>query len=431
MRRLGGLLVLLLPLQAHAAPLVLDAEFSAYCHALTRPLHPNLPHTDTASFVLVADDDINAFVTPEHVVHVNSGLFLKATGNNDIQGVLAHELGHVASQHLLRVHDNLRTATLTGIAGALVGVGAAVAGAPQVAAAAMTTGQAGAIAQMLRFSRTQEQEADQRAIAALHAAGFSAQGMVNTFDKLRVEGQLAYGSLPPYLLTHPLPQNRIQSLQRAVAGEQGVATTSSAQPDFERIAAKVYALSHSPATTLRKYADSSPASRYAQALARLGQGQLDAASTLVSGLLAEAPADPFYQETAATIALQRGKLDDAVAGFARIVKVHPDLLLIRYQLANTLLADEKPAEALPHFRTLTQQWRVWAEPWRGLGLSYGKTGQLALSHLAMAQAALYSADTADARQQLELAKTYLAKTPDAEAQGWADDMDAALRRGES
>lgn len=433
MRTWGALLAgMLLPWQAMAMSLVLDSEFSAYCKQLTAPLAPALPHTDTVSFVLVADDGINAFVTPENVVHVNSGLFLRAAGNNDIQGVLAHEMGHVASQHLLRVHDNLRTATLTGIAGALVGVGAAVAGAPQVAAAAITGGQAGAIAQMLKFSRTQEQEADQRAIAALHAAGYSAKGMVNTFEKLRVDGQLSYGSLPPYLLTHPLPQARLQSLQTALAKEGNLSTPSPArQPDFDRISAKVYALTHTPAATLRKYGGSGEADRYAQAIARMGQGRMDDAAGLLGGLLAAHPADPFYQEMAAQIALERGKLDDAVAGFRKVLAAHPELTLVRYQLATALLAQDKAGEALPQFRTVTEQWRVWAEPWRGLGIAYGKLGKLPLSHLALAQAAIYSADSAEARQQLEIARNYLGKTPDAEAQGWADDIDAALQRGES
>src|SRR5690606_34848202 len=104
---------------------------------------PSMPHTRNVSYVLVADDNLNAFVDAEHVIHLNSGLFLKAKGSSDVQGVIAHELGHVAGQHILQLHGEHKTSMITGLAGAAVGIGAAIVGAPQVAAAAMTTGQAG------------------------------------------------------------------------------------------------------------------------------------------------------------------------------------------------------------------------------------------------------------------------------------------------
>ncbi|MFZ2587149.1 MAG: M48 family metalloprotease [Alphaproteobacteria bacterium] len=418
-------LLSLLAATAHAQTMVLDAEFSDYANRLTKPLLGNLPHTQGVSFVLIGDDSLNAYVDAEKVVHVHAGLFLNAKGSGDIQGVLAHELGHISSQHLLKMGDNIKTATLSAIAGAVVGVGAAVAGAPQVAAAAMAGGQALGVSQMLKFSRTQEQEADQRGIAALHGAGYSAQGMLNTFNRLRLDTQLSYGSLPPYLLTHPLPETRLQSLQRAVATEAASQTLSEAE--FARISAKVYALTHTSPATLRKFNGTTEVDAYARALAYTAQGKLDDAARELTPLLAAHPNDVFYHELAAQIAVQRGNLAEAAEGFHKVLSQRPDLLLVRFQLADVQrnLGDMKAAAA--NYRTITEQWAVWADPWRGLGLCYGAMGQLPLSHLSLAQAAVYSANPVEAKAQLAIAQTYLAKTPDAEATSWAEALEAGLK----
>ncbi len=417
--------VLLVIQPVWAVSIVLDDEFSAYCRKLVAPLRSFLPNTGDASFVMVVEDTLNAFVTSENVVHVHSGLFLKATDSNDIQGVLAHELGHIASKHILQREDQARVATLTALAGVAVGVMGAMAGSPQAAVAGAAFGQAGGIAQLLKFSRTQEQEADQRAIAALHGAGLSAKGMVNTFERLRVDGQLEYGSIPPYLVTHPLPQERLQSLQYAVNREKVAPVLD---PGFSRIQAKVFAISHTPGETLRRYTDDSAPSLYARALAFVGQGKLKEAEGIMGVLARTAPEDPFYAEVAAQIDLQQGRLEQARQGFAAIIAKHPTFHVVRFQLAEILRNQGKAKEALGHYITITRAWPVWAEPWRGAGLAYGMLGNLPMSHVALAQAAIYGADRVEAQAQLDIAKTYLRKTPNAEAQSWVDILEGQLQR---
>lgn len=418
-RLLAAVLALLLPLHAHAGQLVLDSEFTHYCQTLAKPLLPNLPHTSNVSYVLVADDALNAFVDGEQVVHVHSGLFLNAKGSGDIQGVLGHELGHVASQHLLQMYGEQKTSLITGLAGAAVGIGAAIAGAPQVAAAAITTGQAGAIAQMLRFTRTHEREADQRAIAALHAAGLSAQGMVNTFERLRLDSQLSYGSVPPYLMTHPLPQDRLQSLQRAVAVEKQKPPPDN-DPAFQRMSAKVYALSHTGGQTLRHYMADDDASRYARVYAYASQGKLAQAEQELAPLLKASPTDAFYIETAAQLAREKGDLATAEALFTKVVKAHPELAQPYFELAELQRAQGNLSAAQQNLTRATNLWPVWADPWRSLGLVYGQQGKLPMSHLALAQSGLLGNADADPRGQYNIAMNYLAKTPDAEAQAWAE-----------
>src|SRR5262245_54041357 len=205
-----ALLCVLAP--AHAQQLVLDEEFAQACTTLTNPLRSTLAPNTPVHFVLVAAPDINAFVTGENIVFVHSGLIERTKTAAELQGVLAHELGHIAGHHIFQGQDAARQSSLGAIGGAVLGIGAAVAGAPQVGTAIMMGSQAGAISNIHAHTRTQEQEAERYAANARPTAGYSVNGLVDMFTTLRTESQLSYASPPPWLVTHPLPPERLSTL---------------------------------------------------------------------------------------------------------------------------------------------------------------------------------------------------------------------------
>ncbi|MCA3244589.1 MAG: M48 family metalloprotease [Alphaproteobacteria bacterium] len=415
---------------AAAQPLVLDEEFNQFAHTLTRPLRAQLVPNLTVNFVLVNAPDINAFVTLENLVYLNSGLVLQAKNAGELQGVLAHELGHLAAGHLNNRDLMERQALLPALAGAVLGAGAAVAGAPQAAVAAMLGGQALGIQNALSFSRLQESEADQRAVQALHAAELSAAGMTGLFQTLRTDSQLSYDSPPPWLVTHPLPAERLARLMAVVEAEpptfaQALQVQDS-KLDWARLQAKVAALTQTPASVLRQYPGHALPAKYARALAFMRQGKLADAAPLLAQLREADPTDPFYTEAAAQLATMQGNLTEAAKLFQAALQAQPNGLLIRYQLAEVLRAQGQAILASKHYRAITQAWPIWSEPWEGLGRTLGQQGQLAASHLAFAEAALADGDLPAARQSLALAQTYLKQTPNPEAQSWAETLKARL-----
>jgi predicted Zn-dependent protease len=412
--------------QSSAQNLVLDEEFNQLSHQLVAPLRASLLPGIPVNFVLVADPAINAFVTADNLIYMHSGLVLQAKSASEIQGVLAHELGHLAAGHLQQRPEQGKAALIPMLAGAVLGVGAAAAGAPQAAVALALGGQAAGIQTMLGYSRVQESEADQRALQALHAAGLSGEGMADMFSTLRTQSQLSYDTPPAWLLTHPLSSERLARLTASVkeeksAKQQELKVFNSNFP-FARLQAKVAALTLTPSAVLRRYPGADANARYAQALALLRQGQLTRASRLLDTLLAEAPADPFYLELQGQIATQQGDLATAAAAYRKAVQQVPEALLIRYQLAEVLRAQGEDKAAMAHFRAITRSWPIWSEPWEGLGRTLGKLGALAQSHLAFAEAALSNGDKLAAKQSLALAESYLKKTTDSEGQRWAESL---------
>lgn len=421
---------LLFTTQAHAQQIILDEEFTHAAVTLTAPLRSSLSPQTSVHFVIVNDPSINAFVTPENIVYVHSGLIAKANTSAELQGVLAHELGHVAAQHLFQQEIQQKQAEVGAIAGAVLGLGAAAAGSGQAATALMMGGQAGAIQSILAHTRTQEAEADRHAINALHTAGLSVKGMVDMFTTLRTESQLSYDAPPPWLVTHPLPPERLANLQQVMTEESPALKTgllkTEAAVNFARLQAKVMALTSTPGSVLRKYQGPDDVSRYARALAYFKQGKLDFVESNLNPLLKSYPDDPFYNELAAKLALEHSDLGTANRIYTKITNANPDALLFQYELAEVLRNQDDLNGAMIHYERITRAWPEWSDPWMGLGLVYGQLGRIIESHLARTQGFISAPDIPAARQSLALARGYLKKTPNPALTDWANSLQSRL-----
>ncbi len=88
--------------------------------------------------VVLGDRSFNAFVMDGRHIFINAGALFDAKTPNEVIGVFAHETGHLAGGHLLRLREQLATAQTASIIAMLAGVGAMVAGARSGSAAAIS-----------------------------------------------------------------------------------------------------------------------------------------------------------------------------------------------------------------------------------------------------------------------------------------------------
>src|SRR3546814_4901058 len=77
---------------------------------------------------LLSDRSINAFVAGSQDIYVHSGLIEAADSANEVQGVLAHELGHIMGGHAIRVGEGAKAATGISLLSLLLGAAAMAAG---------------------------------------------------------------------------------------------------------------------------------------------------------------------------------------------------------------------------------------------------------------------------------------------------------------
>ena len=163
------------------------------------------------SFFAVQDERINAFALPGGYIGIHTGL-LEATRNEDeLAGVLAHEVAHVTQRHIARaIHANSRQSILTTamMLGAIIV--AAAGGSGDVVQGAMAVAQGTAMQQQINFTRSNEYEADRVGIAALADAGFDPYGMASFFDILsRQQTTSPEMRAPEFMRTHPVTTARV------------------------------------------------------------------------------------------------------------------------------------------------------------------------------------------------------------------------------
>ena len=171
---------------------------------------------------LINDQRINAFVAGGQRIFINTGLLTQAKTPNEVIGVLAHETGHIAGGHLARMGQEIDRQSTTVIIGMLLGAAAMAGGIATGEGEAVRAGQgimggSGTMAQrlVLNYARAMESSADQAALKFLNATGQSAAGMLHALSKAGQPVDRVRTIRRPYVLSHPMPFERIRNLEVA------------------------------------------------------------------------------------------------------------------------------------------------------------------------------------------------------------------------
>jgi len=160
-------------------------------------------------FHVIAQKEINAFALPGGPIFVNVGTITAATGEAQLAGVMAHEISHVYMQHSIKQMKKQQTQQgIFGILGAILGQGGGI---------ASTLGQLGLnIGQgllSLRYSRSDEAQADSVGAIIMYKAGYDPVAMAQFFQTLEEQGG---SNGPNFLSDHPNPGNRVASIQKEI-----------------------------------------------------------------------------------------------------------------------------------------------------------------------------------------------------------------------
>ncbi len=192
----------------------------------------NKPSQDFHFFV-VNSRDINAFATLGGYVAVNAGLILTTTSEDELAGVMSHEIAHVTQSHVLRAveaqkHDTIPIA-LAMLAAILVSSRSSSSSAGNAGEAAVAAATGLMAQQQINFTRDNETEADHFGIQTMARAGYDPSAMASFFSRMQAANRSneGYGpyKAPDFLLDHPVTSTRISdALERArqIANKQDV-----------------------------------------------------------------------------------------------------------------------------------------------------------------------------------------------------------------
>ncbi|MBH1998389.1 MAG: M48 family metalloprotease [Sphingomonadaceae bacterium] len=155
----------------------------------------------------------NAFAIPGGYVYVTRQLMALMNDEAELAGVLGHEVGHVAAQHGQR---RQQAAQRNAIGGALLGaLTGALLGDSGLAGLVQKGIGTGSQLLTLKFSRSQEYEADDLGIRYLASAGYDPRALSGMLASLAAQSSLdarvagSARSMPEWASTHPDPASRV------------------------------------------------------------------------------------------------------------------------------------------------------------------------------------------------------------------------------
>jgi predicted Zn-dependent protease len=368
--------------------------------------------------VMVGDNSINAFVAGGQVVYLHSGLIEAAESAEEVQGVIAHELGHITGGHVIS-DGGSKAATGISILSLILGGLAAAAGGGDAAMGVLMAGQQAALGKYLAFSRSQEASADAAGAGYLSKAGISGRGSIAFFKKLQnLEYRHGYTRTldSEFYRTHPITADRIVTLQDTYAKDP--AWQKPADPvleaRFQRVKAKLLGYMQEPKRTFQVFPEgqvSIPA-RYARAYAWHKEAFVDKAMAETDALLAAAPDDPYFLELKGQILLEAGRPLEALEPLRRATRITGNQPLIATLFGHALVATEEPAnlaEAEGVLRAAVGRDRDNPFAWYQLGVVYGQKGDTPRARLASAEQQALMRDYRQALRNAEAAEVGLPK----------------------
>lgn len=250
------------------ARIIHDPAVNEYINRLTQNL---VRHSDAKvpfTVQVIESPQVNAMALPGGYFFVNSGLILAADDEAELVGPMAHEIAHVAARHGTRnmtKSEIINYATLPLI---FVGGGIGFAGRSLATVAIPMS--------FLKFSRSDEREADYLGIQYMYEAGYDPQAFVQMFEKLLSEEKKQPGFLAKAFESHPPTPARIRAAEKEIhtllpPRPEYIENTS----EFEQIKARLAMIEHRDNMDMKLHPSGRPSLLHPNGTPVLGDGKSD------------------------------------------------------------------------------------------------------------------------------------------------------------
>jgi predicted Zn-dependent protease len=374
----------------------------------------------TYHFAVIKTDPYNAFAIPAGYVFINSGLLMAMDDEDELAGILAHEIAHVNARHISQKIETSKKIGWASMAGVAAGVLMGIAGAGGAASQAVTRGSsAAAQTAELSYSRDNEMQADQLGLDYLARAGYSGEGLLRILKKMRSKQWYDSKQVPTYLMTHPAVDDRSAYLDAQIASMPAAAKPDSEKPsaEFERVLTQLITeygdedlvlrqtentVKSDPSDLLARY-------RYGLILARIGR-HAEAIEQLRM-VMEKRAFDPYVIRDMGWVYFLDGQYPQALKMLNTAHNMIPDDAECGLFLAQTQIELELYNEASLVLMGLVEKYPDYTQAYYFLGQSLGKQGNLGDAHYYLALYHIRKGDYQTAVVQLQNALKY---TTDAE-----------------
>jgi predicted Zn-dependent protease len=345
--------------------------------ASDKPQHP-------FTFFMLKDRAFNAFATLGGYIGTNAGLVLAAESEDEVAGVLSHEVAHVTQTHVLRSVERAQKDSVPILLAMLGAIALAQSSggssSDDASMAALASAQALMQQRQIDYTRSNESEADRLGIQTLVRAGYDPHAMVSMFARMQTISRVNQGGererAPDYLRTHPVTTIRVSEARARAdelankprgfdtgagpAGDNpllpaglrvGASTPRNDKVQFGWARERIRVFSANTAAEavreyegMRRKTELSDAQRYGLAIARHRSGDHAGAARELAPLLAKFPADPWIVIAMAESDAAQGRFAEADTRMESLLARMPQHRAASLSYAR-MLAERNDAEA--------------------------------------------------------------------------------------
>lgn len=359
--------------------------------------------------VIINNPSMNAFAVPGGVVGFHTGVFALAENEDQMASVLAHELAHLSQRHFARGVEAQRASSMLSLGGLLASLVIAATAGGDAGMAAITATQAVAMNDQLRYSRSNEQEADRMGLQTMERANRDPGAVADMFATL-LKATRYKGSRPPeFLLTHPVTEKRIADARgRAMASSMRQYPRS---PEFHLIKARaLVAISNNPNNAIKRFnaqlrsnLQNPQGAQYGLALAYTQAGKFNLARQILARLLKNNPYQLSFQYADLELDIATKEYDQGLAKLDKLLRLSPNnypLTTIKSEILWQAHRYEEAGEVLTALSRMRPE-----DPmiWYRLAEVRGLAGNISGVHEARAEYFILVGAFDQAREQLSLA----------------------------
>ncbi len=327
--------------------IIRDAETEKFLRNLCYPIFDaaGLDSSEIAIYI-INDESLNAFVTGGKNVFIHSGLISRFSTPDALIGVVAHETGHITAGHLARSSENAQKATGAMLLGYLLGIGAALSGSPDAATAIILGSSQTAERVFMKFTREQEEAADQLGLKYLNKLRYPAKGLVELLEIFQKEMTTSGAQIDEYLLSHPVSIKRIDYLKANTLHSNFSDKNINAklQKQMNRVLLKLEAYMEKPADLLKKYQNSNDdEANYVKAIALHRSAHSKEGLQLLEPLVLKNKDDGFLLELKAQILFESGDIVNAIEIYSKAIRYldNQESALAKVYFASAILSLQK------------------------------------------------------------------------------------------
>ena len=328
------LMLILTSSMAQANGLLRDAEIERTLRLISHSLIKSAGLDEKEIQILVVNDSsMNAFVINGKAIFIHYGLITRLKNVEQLQSVIAHELGHITGGHFYQRISNMGKAYNAATIGTLLSTAIGLVSGDMTTTIGLVAGTNSAVKRaFLSNNRAQEASADQSGIRFMVYANINPKASLEVLNIFEGQNLLSSRRQDPYVLTHPLNSQRISNIKTFIDNYIPKKITKKNNLDYlyARMRAKFIGFTGNPKSTLQNIDinENLEIATYIRSIAYHKMPNIKLAQLEIDRLIKIKPDDPFYNELKGQFLLEIGEAEASVQAYKLATKLAPNELLI-------------------------------------------------------------------------------------------------------